>query len=978
MEIDLKNAEARILGWLNKLTFENCHRIGHLLTGKLLMDTVARITTKKLESLEDVTYLFTRQDYSHEFAVMMASELVEYAYDVIEEGAKEKLEERLGRFERKAANRAKYVPEPVFKFYELEDDDRTRWQFDRDLRSSGLMSLIVEELHGPQDEPVALGLLNQLPFSPKPRPEWLEEMDNLNANNVAVSGERLGWNMKSPAWPTLLQAFPKDIDLSAYGHGLNAPVLPEGYLPNVQVTFMTLRNEDGIDLDTDGSGIYHPDAPEMQAFIAKYGLVACQPRMMNPASGLFAKGTLFPSTRALNASGEPAIVFDWGQIKGRYKATAKKRRGENAVKTVDGCHIGMLFAWNRRARISSGFEMLECIQTNQRTIEIVRELTDDAMDLLEKRGMEGLVADVAKKDPIIRLMAQLVSLANQQGLDFHAWQVPRVRKAIEDKLGRRLYQISQGGGLKLPSYVCRLDATVPPGHCVVAGMNAGKTVVGFRFPMILSQGLVRLQTIKPKPHHLVNGEMTPHQVILNPKDLKLGMQGDDDGDVMGLTDNPLLVELFSHRLDERKYHIEPKGIPREVATNSPEGLKYLQTDHRGIVGRCTVWRSRLLAIGDYQAAVGMSVAVQENIDLQKRTPEWSDVRAAARLQNWKQDSEGEYHFSIRFDAEDLENGTGFPEKLVHKWVGQRLIQAGCCSEQTNDDGSPYMKAECPLWWRPRPGMGKRVDPANWAIPPEDPDVMQFENLVHIAARQTYKRWQTFAADFLTRREQVSMGALLPVVLASRGIQAIPTPMNWDQYWTLRNKSGLSAYNNKVQKAQDEKKKASGDDAWRAHERELLQAQTMFEAKLARAIESGTLTMNDLATIWVMEAEHEKGNLNNAFRVICWEGSPVLEILGLSETPKCRFLYRGEQNRLEAVVDYCLAKPDPFKALAALAAKAKTHGLEVKNSNGEPVHTHECPDCMEAMQTALVRAIRTRKTSRETEWLLQLHASLSNK
>ncbi len=135
----LPNAEAKVLRWLNKATCERAvSMIGHLYPGELLMNVARRIETKPLEKIEDVVALFTTQGYSHDFSVAMAEELVDTAYEAVALVHAEKTEERLAKFERKTANRAKYVPEPVFKFYEVENQDMKRWQFDRDLRSFGL------------------------------------------------------------------------------------------------------------------------------------------------------------------------------------------------------------------------------------------------------------------------------------------------------------------------------------------------------------------------------------------------------------------------------------------------------------------------------------------------------------------------------------------------------------------------------------------------------------------------------------------------------------------------------------------------------------------------------------------------------------------------------------------------------------------------------------------------------------------------
>jgi hypothetical protein len=130
------------------------------------------------------------------------------------------------------------------------------------------------------------------------------------------------------------------------------------------------------------------------------------------------------------------------------------------------------------------------------------------MNDLSDGGIDGLASDVARKDPIIRLMLQLLHAASTSGLKLHPWHVPRIREAIKDRLARRLYTATQGAGIKVPSYVARIDATIPHGKVVLSKRDgswipAGTKIAGFRFPIILPQGLLQLTTIEPPAHLLV-------------------------------------------------------------------------------------------------------------------------------------------------------------------------------------------------------------------------------------------------------------------------------------------------------------------------------------------------------------------------------------------------------------------------------------------------------------------------------------------
>jgi hypothetical protein len=955
---EIRNEERRVLEFLNSITLDEPRGTEEELPGDMLGDYVARVQTKPLTKIEDLVDVFTSMGFS-ELAEVFAEDLVTLAYETLATKDIKRLQERLVRFEKRTANRLTYIREPVYTFYRL-NEERCRWRYDRELRSFGLLALISGVLHGQQSSAVAMNILSTIDKreDEEGRETFKGGLAELNSLHIAVSGERLGWNMDHPAYKLLLKAFPKAIDMSAYCHGLNAPVLPEGFIENANVTFTTLRDAEGVDLKTDGSGIYNPTCPEMAAFVAKYGAVPCQFRLLQPESGLFAKGTIFPSDKV------EGIVLDWTQIKGRWKPEAKQRRADNRVKAVGGCYVGILQAWDRPRRISGSFEMLENIQVNGRTAEVVRNMVDKAMGKLFAKGLDGLVNQIARRDTTIKGIVDFVNVIRSEGHAVSPMDIPRVAEAVKDRLARTLGRTEQGGGGKFRSYVARLDATVPAGHCVVAGMRPGKQVAAFRFPMILPQGLVVMKTIKPKAHHLVNDELPPFQIIMNPADLTIKMQGDDDGDILGVSDSPDILELFSYRNDNDIFHIEPKGVELTaknggpLMTNTPEGLEYLRYDHRGPVGRCTVWRSRLLAVGDLNGARALSIAIQECIDRQKRVPEWSNIEKAADPTNWEQREDG-WHFTIRYTSDQLEGGE-IPMKRLKEWVDGRLIAAGCCAAQ--DDGK--MKALDPLWWRRR---GQRVNVDEWFLPP----VSEHENLVHIAARHCFKLWEEEEPQFQSKTN-IDLNPLLRLVLAAKGVVVPHIVVNHTKYQQgLRAKCGLGKYN-------DALSSLSANEERRANQ--VLGAQQKLEEELqlflAQLPESERITA--LVEIWEHEtsetSESFRPNLNNAFRAVCYPGSPIMEILGIEHTYECQFLHR--EQRLQRCVDMALKDPDPTQKLTWIVSKSSQHQLEIKDANDQGIPLWDCPDCMAKLTSEVVNTIRTRKASAESQWLSSLTRSLN--
>lgn len=488
----------------------------------------------------------------------------------------------------------------------------------------------------------------------------------------------------------------------------------------------------------------------------------------------------------------------------------------------------------------------------------------------------------------------------------------------------------------------------------------------------------RRRKLVERTHEVSEPQMPINQVILHPDDVRYS-QGDDDGDFMGITDDKLLVELFTHRLDELKCHIEPVGVKRvgsdgqPLKTNTREGLEFLKHDHRGPVGRTTIWRSRALAVGDNEAARAISIGIQECIDEAKRLPEWSDIRLAVHLPNWEKDSQGEYHFTKRLPVEELEGGR-FPMELIKNWIDERIMATGMVrTVLDNRTGEEKEVAGDPLWWRQ---PGKRVNTDEWFVPSENAATMKFENLVHVAARKTYELWNEFSGAF-EQEATAHLEVLLPSVFKAFGIEATFMNLNSKDYLNLRNKVGLTKYNQQLKSLMSQKNSGSTEDSsYRHYTRGLWMIQNELESNIIAKLNDNSLTMSEILTIWVKEFL-PGGNPNDAFRTICWPDSPILKALGIGQDLKCVFLQKQHNgvNRLEFILDKCLKNPEPFKTMYDLVKMSKHHSVEVIDENGVPVHFGQCADCMENLTTTVVRAVRERTAAVEKDWLIKLVKNL---
>lgn len=303
---EIPNDEAKILNYLNKFTTGHPGEMVGFVYGELLGKVLRYIEVNPLQKIEDIKEMFQVLLEDPDMIEALSEDMLCWAYETCLEKYQGKLLDKMTRFRNRGANRALYVNELLFIWYQVVDAQgsptgKWRWRYEHPLRSFGLLSRVITHLHGAQAEPIAMGILTKHPTDREKPPEVTPDqaLQAMVDQGIAVSGERLGWNIRNPHVRTILErTFPTDISMSAYCHSLNAALLPQGFIPEIPVSFTRLQTPDGTDLRTDGSGIYHPEHPALQELIARYGLVGFQIRVLEPKSGLLAKGTMFPSNLA--------------------------------------------------------------------------------------------------------------------------------------------------------------------------------------------------------------------------------------------------------------------------------------------------------------------------------------------------------------------------------------------------------------------------------------------------------------------------------------------------------------------------------------------------------------------------------------------------------------------------------------------------------------------------------------------------------
>ena len=995
---EIQNEEEKVIKVLRSLHFKP-HRIVHLFGPTWSVGVANALNTDALKRIEDVqhccndyltnnTIRGVKQEETSMLCYSMALKLIDWAYDMVHDRETTRTTDKARKMERKLSNRIAYKVETVLRRESVIKDGeviKERWKGDTDLKAGGLMRLAVEHKAGIQDRPPVFAIQNHLPMEAEisrdgsvtyQRPEisgleWIK----MQRKGVIISGERIGWVKDSPAWRWLKYLFPKVIDCRAYNHSLNAPILPGGFLAEVPVKFTTIKtvNQQGnqISAETDGCGRIHPDHELFKSLQRPGGPCVVQFRFIN-LKGTFAKGILVPDERCVGENGEPEIWFDWMQVKGRNKTSAQKMATAQKDQRGTG-YIGIIQVWDRPRTLKWSFEQLQMFHTNPETCAIVEEWVKQAYHSLLGEGIEGLLAGIASDNPQLKLVLQLAAAINGTGIEFSAVQIPMVKRAVVERLQKVLYFLAQGAGKNGKQVVGVLDNGIPEGHIVASGYKPGTQVVIHRFPTLLPQAMLKLTVINPLPHHKVNGKIVPNAVFMNNRDLTDKAQGDSDGDILAITDDPLALELMNHRIgSDRVYMVEPSGEKFDTRTDSDEGLDYMCGSPRGNVGVMCLHQAKLFSVGDLDSAIAMAFPYQEAVDVAKKKIRWTDFRLASDQDEWFEIN-GRWHFDKRlpqaaYDGEDL------PEEMIAKWVNGRLRQAGVQSTREQNV----------IAWRSR---GKRINPNDW-VTCEERGNFSGGNLVHFCHDTALKLWNDYADKFDFNIESVDLSLIIQRLLGAHGLNFKPMDISWYRYHSsLRATSGIRDFGSSLRrimsKDMEESERQSQIDTAIINLNAQLRKLTIPEMECVWRMElTDTFrTQDDVNGEWNYSNEIPQNcnteddvsrarcnNPNYAFRAIAWPGSSVMQLLGIEHAPGCTFLEDANSVRVTKIIGVALKNENPQRKLTELIFNSKLHGQEVRDENGHPIHGKDCTHCMTLLHNTLVQTIRKQRATVEHDFI----------
>lgn len=917
-------------------------------------------------------FTFKGSQYANVQATDLAEELFSFVQQLEEQFSVEQRAKRQEKTIKKLENRIKYCPTVVMSreesYSRQKEETLERWRGFTMLLSDGLLKE-VERFYTGKDVPVAFSIQNNLPVEEiegkvQQRPMSYNALKSLRDQDIAISGYRVAWLKNTLAYKLLMKCFPLHIDFRAYNHSLNAPLLPGGYFPNIPVTLKVITTTDDAPAETDGCGRIHPEHEIFQSLARPGGACTIQFRGIN-VNGTFIKGILVPDERAVNVDGTPAIWVDWNQVKGAHKKRAQKKLAANQEMSAE-FHIGILQAWDRPRKLKWSFQQLQLINSNSETRSIVSEWVEENYELLLGDGLDSLYRSIAARDSRIAMLLKICYAIRNINPEFSPIQVPTIRACLVERLQKTLYFLAQGAGKNGKQAVVAIDAGVPEGTCVIKGFKIGQELILHRYPTILPQGFVKVTVREPLPHHVVNGQILRETIFMNPKDITSKMQGDSDGDIVAVTADKRALKLWDHKLDKNVYLVEPDSAKLNFEDVN-QGEDYVMGNPMGPVGLMCILQAQMYAIDNNMAAVAMSIPYQESVDAAKNSLKYKDFPMAEDINNWTLKN-GAYSFDMTLtdDPESM-------QAIAGEWVASKLAEVGITKKN---------KKSALGWKHP----GRRINPETWSTC-EERSGWDGGNLVHYAHDYALDLW------FSKYREMFELNKPaidIKYLLQNLNSNFVPLDLDWHTYnRTIRANSGFRTFGKKFYEIVNNPDMDQG-------EKDTLISSLYYEleTKLKQ------LTFQELECIFRMELtdtyEHieingekerkfysnEKSavrvnNPNNAFRAISWEGSPVLEYLGIKSNDQCKFLMGENAKRIPIIINKAFTSEKPFHTLIEMINASTLHEKEVIDENGNPVKGCECHTCTTTLYDNLVQKIRNSKTAVEFQLIRDLCKTLND-
>lgn len=969
---------------------------------KVLENIAAKKAHHKMVEIEgglDFIARFNPTNFNIETATDSDLDVVEQVLEAIVVKKQARLAERAHNQGIRLDNRSLYQPQYTLRLYLMQkrEEERYRVMYRETLDSLGLLARWVQEQGA--TEVASLRIINEVPEafdSVDTESHWGAFCQALWNKGWVVTGSQSGdssmaWNYNIPAIKSYFgKAFPMAIDMGAYNHRLGSPLLPGGYF-DADVTFMTpmglgeaesvkeateaalaeIRGETMLferPMGCDGSGQYNVNHPAMADLVSRYGKVVFQLTALDK-DGFFAKGILVPRE---DLPEHVSIAIDPLQVKGAFKGKCE----EGTTRKVT---IGIMKAWSRKSTYPGNFETLQFVEKpgdeeGRRELQAdLDSLITEAIQELVRKGPDGMLAKLIKGDEQLKLVTKLLAQLRAHGKDVKPMDVPLLKSVIDDGLGKALWVVANGAGFYGDQKVVVIDNTLEPGTCVTDGLKWGQECAVWRYPCVLPQGLVTVKTVKPRPHHMVDGKVVANTIFLHSSAIVLGMQGDDDGDIVGVSTDPRVLRLWARAYKVGPFAIENSPQKLKIVADSPEGREYIARNNRGPVGYTTLAQAKCLAVGDLWGAIAMAVSNQEAVDSAKKAFIWADWCKLSEPGWWTQGEDGIMRPRQGFEG-NYKLGSPFPMEDLKGWLKERQGKFGVIR-----DFKKGIVHEVLAWRWESEGIpaGKKIRPPKWIVCNKKNGGAPHRNLVHYVHDKACIEWKKVESQWMGEA-----GALQNPKLWLREIMALTgtvvnVPSTFEEYLQVKKACGFDDFGKAMKDAMKE------------------QEETSRLASVDRAFRDLNLTLStrsvaDLVAVWEwentpvwkdrhgqyhfeeVEGAFQVTKANNAYRAVAFPGSPVLPLLGINDAATCAWA----NDVKDKVATWALGRNNPWVDLGNWFFKDQKHGDVVKSEDGKRVELCSCQPCTDLLSAWTLRIFRANKRQEAGEELKALIQSVN--
>lgn len=730
--------------------------------------------------------------------------------------------------------------------------------------------------------------------------------------------------------------------------------------------------------------------------------------------------TGYPEFKVGDLSFRMCVVLDQNQIKGSGAKAVKSRIKAGELVQVEG-YLGALRREGEPGKIGLCFEALQWMAFDPNSPEMdendpvkncINHYQTKLVERLAAEGLDGLAAKAAQEDEGIAMMLKTLATANQvqartnpNAVPMEWHHVPTLRARIWSSLAAMMYKAGDGGGVTAPQVVYQQSLTVPAGACVYSTVRTGQEVATFRFPMSTPTALPVVQAVAPKAHPELWadpwGYVPATRMVLNPQDLGLRMQGDDDGDKGGATPDPLVVAAAKAVWEHRVVNVEVRKpnvggekyneglfdytvpvVAQDTMTHTT-GMELAARSRRGSVGLATrlqqkahalLWthdgerwiRDGLMA----ELCVLLAFVIQAEIDLEKKLP--------LALQNWCFDA-GAFgpNGALAEDAEGVwrvkpeaivDVPGGYDMRALSQMLDEHLINRGIYFEVETNDGRVKKKACSPLGWNQK-GKALDLDSQNWDGQREFEGGGCVDSLLHWSFRNIERLWTEKLREQLQRPapENVNFGELIPGVLTNLGHNIEARGPEWFteiNYNLSRARTGAEALRKSFQTGRgldEETRQEYNSMALLLQQRqiesmnlqELADAWRLFNWKWETTLAEAQALQGEARNKALRSAEAQ---INQMSRLINFSTSPLAIAIGITPLEECRWMNSQKAEMVAA----CYDRSSRAKTFEALSKWIATHGHEHAKTvtpAGESLHVSECTTCLTAAKTALVWKFR---------------------